>query len=94
MSRHARIELRPAEVTSPEGLLGAIFLKPSARPHYLRLVAANGQVLAHSENYSTRQNARRAVKAWHEAFFQTLGGDDPNSTPPPVVEFGPDGQRR
>ena len=98
MSRHARIEVRPVDdrYRREQEAWGtpAPHVKPSARPHYLRLVAANGQVLATSETYANLSNARRAVKAWHEAFFQTLGGDDPNSTPPPVVEFGQDGQRR
>jgi hypothetical protein len=65
--RTARIELAPAE-PSPSDLE----LKPSARPHFLRLVAANGEILAHSENYSSRANARRASGAWVQAFRDVL----------------------
>ena len=72
MSRHARIELRVADLGwfDRGGELAA--LKPSARPHYLRLVAANGQVLAHSETYSTRANARRAVESWLDAMSEVV----------------------
>ena len=66
MTRHARIELRPADDPRTTNL------KPSARPHYLRLVAANGQVLAHSETYSTRANARRAVESWLDAMSEVV----------------------
>lgn len=56
-TRHARIELRPVQGSTK-----------ATQPHYLRLVAANGQVLATSETYANRQNARRAVGAWRAAF--------------------------
>ena len=93
MSRHARIELRPADLGWYDrgGELAA--LKPSARPHYLRLVAANGQVLAHSETYSTRANARRAVKAWTQAFAEVWDWT-PYGMDPAVVEFDADGNQR
>jgi len=65
--RTARIELAPADV-----LYAFSTPKPSARPHFLRLVAANGETLAHSENYSTRANARRASLAWVAAFRDVL----------------------
>ena len=84
MSRHARIELLVADIPA-DGR------KPSARPHYLRLVAANGQVLAHSENYSTRQNARRAIGAWTDAFWQVACPVAYSS--PVIVEFDADGER-
>ena len=90
MSRHARIELRVAEMnyfSDP-----AITPKPSARPHYLRLVAANGQVLAHSETYSTRANARRGAKALRFFMYDVLALDDPDL--PLWVEFDADGNQR
>lgn len=58
MSRHARIEIVPVDHTRDE------YHDHLARcPHYLRLVAANGAILMHSEAYSTRSNARRAAQA-------------------------------
>ena len=89
MTRHARIELRPAEVY---WFTDAIRPKPSARPHYLRLVAANGQVLAHSETYSTRANARRGAKALRFFMYDVLALDDPDL--PLWVEFDADGNQR
>lgn len=90
MSRHARIQLRPADLGwfDRGGELAA--LKPSARPHYLRLVAANGQVLAHSETYSTRANAKRAAWAWREAFREVVN----ISRPPFHLEYDADGNQR
>ena len=93
MSRHARIELRPADLGwfDRGGELAA--LKPSARPHYLRLVAANGQVLAHSETYSTRANARRAARAWRFAMYDVIAiHGDPDR--PLFIEFDADGNPR
>lgn len=109
MTRHARIELRPAKPGCPplsrmstgpyctEHAASAErpldcpqFAKPSARPHYLRLVSANGQVLAHSETYSTRANARRAVKAWTQAFAEVWDWT-PYGMDPAVVELDADG---
>ena len=95
MSRHARIELRPADMTwltttDTSGMTWEDARPLSKRPHYLRLVAANGQVLAHSENYSTRQNARRAVGAWTDAFWQVAC--PVNYSSPVIVEFDPDGR--
>ena len=87
MTRHARIELRPADDPRTTNL------KPSARPHYLRLVAANGQVLAHSETYSTRANARRAARAWRFAMYDVIAiHGDPDR--PLFVEFDADGNQR
>ena len=90
MTRRARIELRVAEMSyffDP-----AITPKPSARPHYLRLVAANGQVLAHSETYASRSNARRAAKALRFFMYDVLALDDPDL--PLWVEFDADGNQR
>ena len=61
-----------ATVERPEGC--PRLAKPSARPHYLRLVAANGQVLAHSEAYASRSKARRAVTTWIRAFGEVWHG--------------------
>jgi len=70
MSRHARIELRVADLGwfDRGGELAA--LKPSARPHYLRLVAANGRIIAASgEGYSDRGECRTrgltAANGWY-----------------------------
>lgn len=104
MSRHARIELHPVKLTCYSLTTGGPCTrhrpggcprdrKPSARPHYLRLVAANGQVLAHSETYSTRANARRAVKAWTQAFAEVWDWT-PYGMDPAVVEFDADGNQR
>ena len=96
MSRHARIEVRPVDdrYRREQEAWGtpAPHVKPSARPHYLRLVAANGQVLAHSENYSTRQNARRAVKAWAEAFESVCRNYYGGASEMAVIEFDADGR--
>ena len=112
----ARIELRPVALGCSPDAPGTVcchehgtqgvhcpsLTKPSKRPHYLRLVAANGQVLATSEFYSTRQNARRAVKAWLYAFAEVLHADeyaDPLDIieapfePLPVWEFDAAGER-
>lgn len=35
-------------------------LPPCDRPHWLRLVAGNGKILLHTENYFDRSNAARA----------------------------------
>ena len=66
--RTARIELAEATVSATTALL----IAPSERPHFLRLVAANGEAIAHSEFYSTRSNARRASHAWVAAFRDVL----------------------
>ena len=81
MSRHARIEIQPVHPMSPlaEGKT------PSGRPHYLRLVAANGQILATSETYANRTNARRAVASWATAFCDVT--DAYPCSNPRVVEF-------
>lgn len=67
MSDHAiaRLEIVPSHPIS-RGRGGAVVMArtPSATPHYVRLVAANGTTLAHSETYSTRSNARRAARDW------------------------------
>ena len=107
MTRHARIEIVPprAECDPHEGtedcpVMDATeeqclrYLSASLLPHHLRLVAGNGKVLASSEKYANLTNARRAVGVWHEAFFQVLGGDDPDSRALPVVELDIDGNVR
>lgn len=42
------------------------------RPHYLLLVASNGEPLAHSENYPTPDGAREGEAAWLRAFSQIV----------------------
>ena len=103
MSRNARIELHPVKLTCYSLTTGGPCnrhrpggcprdRKPSARPHYLRLVAANGQVLAHSETYASRSNARRAAKALRFFMYDVLALDDPDL--PLWVEFDADGNQR
>lgn len=66
MSRNARIELVPAEIT-----VGTETRRARAtESHYLRLVAGNGQVLATSELYANKANAKRAVAAFRKAAAQ------------------------
>lgn len=45
---------------------GTKTIQPSTcafHPHFIRLVARNGETLMHSEDYATRSNARRAARA-------------------------------
>ena len=93
-TRTARIEIHPARFEEPDapGVEWADdAAPPSQRPHYLRLVAANGQVLAHSENYSSRSNARRAAKALRFFMYDVLALDDPDA--PLWAEFDANGER-
>ena len=103
MSRHARIELHPVKLTCYSLTTGGPCTrhrpggcprdrKQSARPHYLRLVAANGQVLAHSEAYASRSSARRGAKALRFFMYDVLALDDPDL--PLWVEFDADGNQR
>jgi hypothetical protein len=77
MSRHqARVEVCEADITNIIDIWyhhGGVPSALSQRPHYLRLVAGNGQILATSEIYSTLSNARRARRAWVRAFGQIVG---------------------
>ena len=67
--RYAVIEVVEAETVWPAD-------KPvparSHRPHFLRLRASNGSILAVSETYANISNARRAKDAWVEAFRDIL----------------------
>lgn len=56
----------------------------SKRPHFIRIVAANGQTLAHTENYANLTNARRAVKGLVRAFAQVYFAKDDGR--PQVIE--------
>ena len=38
-----------------------------APTYFLRLVASNGGILARSETYSSKSNARRAAQSWIDA---------------------------
>jgi hypothetical protein len=72
-----RIEVREAahdwhEETDEQGVVWTDKPTPSFRPHYLRLVAANGRVLATSEVYANLSNAQRAVTVWKRAFRDVL----------------------
>lgn len=82
MNRTARIELVMCEpnVYVDEDGVGWVQTTPSQTPHFLRLRAANGVILAHSEVYSTRSNARRAAGAWLDAMW------DVTNSPAPVRE--------
>ena len=96
MTRHARIELRPADdtglrvATSEDGQTVEVIIPPSQRMHYLCLVAGNGQVLATSETYANRTNARRAVKSWLTAFAEVWNF---RLTAATVQEFDADGNQ-
>ena len=90
MSRHARIEIRP--VIGEDYDAFTYWWSPSKYPHYLRLVAANGQVLATSETYANRRNARRAVRAWRVAFGEVNSWSNNRYRPDSVVEFDADGK--
>lgn len=46
-----------------------------ARPHYVRRVAANGNVLWHTEGYSNRRNAVRAAEERAEGLWVHVYGD-------------------
>ena len=46
-----------------------------ARPHYVRRVAANGNVLWHTEGYSNRRNAVRAAGERTEGLWVHVYGD-------------------
>lgn len=48
MTRRARIEILAAE----------------GGGYFLRLRASNGRILAHSEVYASKSNAKRAASAW------------------------------
>ena len=67
--RYAVIEVVEAETVWPAD-------RPipgkSKRPHFLRLRASNGAILAVSETYANLSNARRAKDAWVEAFRDIL----------------------
>ena len=81
MTRHARIEIVPSPVVYiDEDGNEWPQLTPSTTPHFLRLVSANGATLAHSENYATRFNARRAAVSWLRAMddvlSQAYGGEE------------------
>lgn len=54
MTRRARVEIVPAKpgVNHASGKYG----------HFLRLRASNGRILAHSEVYASRSNAKRAAR--------------------------------
>ena len=52
-TRRARIEIVPCEGSTQ-----------ARDPHFLRLVASNSSILAHSETYANKANAKRAASAW------------------------------
>lgn len=49
-------------------------MRVELRAFYWRLVAANGKILAHSEQYASRSNARRAAKRAAKALKLPLIG--------------------
>ena len=56
-TRRDHLEVRP---------VGRRDLASGARPHYVRRVAANGNVLWHTEAYSNRRNAVRSAEVHAE----------------------------
>lgn len=71
----ARIVLHPAHVEGTEKV------RRSQRPHYLTLVAANGETLATSEVYANRSSARRGASDWVAAFHQVADEVEFNDAP-------------
>ncbi len=57
-TRRDHLEVRPVDAKSLRPLF--------ARPHYVRRVAANGNVLWHTEAYSNRRNAVRSAEVHAE----------------------------
>ena len=53
MTRRARIEIVPVSN-----------MRSQRHEHFLRLRASNGRILAHSEVYANKANAKRAASAW------------------------------
>ena len=74
MNRRARIEIVR---TAPE----VVEVDEQGREwvgvptYHLRLRASNGRILAHSETYANKANAKRAVQSWADAFADLNGGD-------------------
>lgn len=64
----AHIKIHPAHPDS----LSAQGKTLKQTPHYLTLVAANGQVLATSEMYDDKDNAETAVTDWLLAMSQVV----------------------
>lgn len=70
MTRRARIEVAPGHVTEErvdaDGFHDYVtrYAIRATEPHFLRLRASNGRILAHSEVYASRSNAKRAASAW------------------------------
>lgn len=61
-----RIELRPVKLEEGDERLAEV---PSARPHYIRRVAANGEVEWTSEEYGTRSDARAAARTAQRRYW-------------------------
>jgi hypothetical protein len=68
------------------------YLAPSSIPHHLRLIAANGLTLGHSEDYTNLDAARRAVDAWERAVLDVFDAR-PESGPRRVVVLDIDGNQ-
>lgn len=49
-----------------------IFKSPKDGQHYWRLVGGNGEIMASSEGYVTKQHARRAIVRLGQCFGTTL----------------------
>ena len=105
MTRHARIEIVPPraecdphrgdescphmEATQEQCLR---YFAPSSHPHHLRLVASNGITLAHSEDYTNLDTARRAIDAWERAVLDVFDAR-PEDGPRRVVVLDIDHQQ-
>lgn len=84
MTRHARIEIVPqftVMVERNDGTREWVRGGKASDPHFLRLRASNGVILAHSEVYASKSNARRAVAVWLDAMDSILGGRGAGWTP-------------
>lgn len=67
--RLARIEVPEGRAFTPGDEVPPV---PSARPHFYRIVASNGETLLHSETYTNRAEAFRAVGDFWEAIYQMI----------------------
>lgn len=68
MTRRARIEIVRTEPEVVEVDEQGREWVEGVPAYHLRLRASNGRILAHSETYANKANAKRAAEAWMTAF--------------------------
>lgn len=74
MTRRARIEIVRTEPEVVEVDEQGREWVEGVPTYHLRLRASNGRILAVSEVYASRSNAKRAVQSWADAFADINGG--------------------